>query len=211
MVLAVLTFSLDPKILIMEHMLPLNLYFGNVYYLTILDEHQRHAERFFGNQKRRISSIDESLLEATENILPPCAEAKTLTELSELCRLVQEAARQKMALLRTRLELLGVKPSWQDSITSPEAAFMDKGTNQIHWSVGGPLDCVIEADVETEGATTPGSLLQPSPFASTTKRKASLTPTTPTMKTFSFRYVTTWNVSVPNTKALFRLTNVSIL
>ena len=161
-----------------------------MHYFTLLAEHHTQAERYLDNQKRRISSIDERLMEATENILPPCHEAKTLTELSELCRLVQEATRQKMALLRTRLELLGVKPSWQDSITSPEAALADKGPSRIHWSVGGPLDCVIEADVETEGATTPGSLLQPSPFSTTTKPKGSLTPTTPLMNTFSFRYAT---------------------
>ena len=170
-----------------------------MHYFAILAEHHTQAERYLNNQKRRISSIDECLLEATENILPPCHEAKTLTELSELCRLVQEATRQKMALLRTRLELLGVKPSWQDSITSPQAGLVDKGPTRIHWSVGGPLDCVIEGDVETEGATTPGSLLQPSPFSTTTKRKGSLTPTTPTMNTFSFRYAKSRGGFVPST------------
>ncbi len=162
-------------------------------------EHQEQAERFLENQRKRICFIDESLLKSTEYILPPSPEAKTITELAELCRLVQEATRQKMGLLRTRLELLGVKTAWQDSITSPKVMTMhkgNKGNNQIHWSVGGPLDCVIETDTETDGATTPGSLLQPSPFASTTKRKTSLTPTTPTMNIFSFRYVLVMKVGL---------------
>lgn len=152
-------------------------------------EHQEQAEQFLQNQKRRVRSIDESLLKATEHILPPSPESKTVTELAELCKLVQEATRQKMGLLRTRLELLGVRTSWQDSVTSPQILSRDRTNTQIHWSVGGPLDCVIEADVETDGATTPGSLMQPSPFASTTKRKESLTPTTPTLNTFAFRCV----------------------
>lgn len=140
------------------------------------------------NQKERVEIIDESLLKATEHILPVSPEAKTATELAELCRLVQENTRQKMGLLQTRLELLGVKTSWGDSITSPNV-ITTKDNAQIQWSVGAPLDCVIEGDVETEGATTPGSLMEPSPFNSATKRKTSLTPTTPTMNTFSFRYV----------------------
>jgi hypothetical protein len=159
-------------------------------------EDEEYATLFLETQRLRVDAIDDSLLEATEDILPVSPDAKTVTEMAELCRLVQEATRQKMGLLRTRLELLGVKTSWKDSIiTSPKAVVaLDKGSTQtqIEWSIGrGPLDCVIEADLETEGATTPGSLLQPSPlFGSTSKRKASLTPTTPTMNKFSFRYVT---------------------
>jgi hypothetical protein len=160
-------------------------------------EDEKYAAIFLETQSLRVVAIDDSLLEATEDILPVSPEAKTITEMAELCRMVQEATRQKTGLLRTRLELLGVKTSWNDSITSPKIVAMDKGNTQIQWSVGGPLDCVIEADVETEGATTPGSLLHPSPFGSTTKRKASLTPTTPTMNKFSFRYVRTlWSATV---------------
>lgn len=144
-------------------------------------------------QQHRAACIDESLLQATEHILPPSAEAKTVTELAEVCRLVQEATRQKISLLRTRLECMGVKASWKDSvIVSPKPVFTTKNS-AIEWSVGAPLDCVMEGDVESEGATTPGSLLHPSPFASASKppqRKSSLTPTTPTMNKFSFRLVT---------------------
>ena len=160
-------------------------------------EHQETAVEFLEEQQRRVETIDVALLKATGHILPPSRDAKTVTELAEICRLVQEATRQKMGLLRTRLDLMGIRPSWHDSvIASPQLVVVEAtGRNRdIHWSIGVPLDCVMEGDVETEGATTPGSLSLMSPFPSATKqqqqqqqRKTSLTPPTPTMNRFSFR------------------------
>ena len=156
-------------------------------------EHQENAAEFLEQQRRRVEAIDAALLKATGHILPPSRDAKTVTELAEICRLVQEATRQKMGLLRTRLDLMGIRPSWHDSvIASPNVVVVDATgrSRDIQWSIGVPLDCVMEGDVETEGATTPGSLLQMSPFPSATKqpqRKTSLTPPTPTMNRFSFR------------------------
>lgn len=92
-----------------------------------------------------------------------------------------------MSLVRTRLELLGVKTPWDDHLESPLHRLNGASEADMHWSVGCPLESVQEGDVETEGATTPGSLLQPSPFASATKSKPLSTPTTPTMDNFSFR------------------------
>jgi hypothetical protein len=158
----------------------------------LLQEKQReHVEDFLQAQNERVVTIEEDLFEATDHILPASRESKTATELAELCRLVQEATRQKLSLLKTRLELMSgggmTTIDWkeqQQQVHNPSPA------QKVYWSIGGPLECVIEGDVETEGATTPGSMTMPSPFTTAKKQgKKSITPTTPTMDSFSFRYV----------------------
>jgi len=188
------------------------IFFSWLGFLYIEVEHEENAERFIENQHRRIEAIDAMLLKATTNILPPSREARTVTELAEVCRLIQETTRQKIGHLRTRFDLMGIQSTWHDSITSSPTGGgnrqVGKTTTSSHnittdlppWSILGgggiPLDCVIEGDVETEGATTPGSLLQASPFPTTTKthpNAQSLTPPTPTLNRFSFRYVSSMN------------------
>lgn len=140
--------------------------------------------------------MEEKLLKATEHILPETAESKTATELAELCRLVQNSTRQKLLMIKNKMQFMGstTRIDWGGDGTGEERtnhesdrfSQVDSAT-PIHWAVGGPLESVVEGDVETEGATTPGSILQPSPFHGAARRKSSLTPTTPTMDTFSFR------------------------
>ena len=151
-----------------------------------MKEHEENVERFFENQKQRVVNVEEKLMKATDFILPSTSESKTITELAELCRLVQEETQQKIQVLKNRLELMGHEWEEEDQVVSPQTPLAEE---EVHWSsVGGQLESVIEGDVETEGATTPGSMLHPSPFFSAKKRKESLTPTTPTMDSFSFRY-----------------------
>jgi hypothetical protein len=161
-----------------------------------IEDRRESAQCFLKVQRDRLAAVDLQLLEATGDILPETADSKTATELAELCRLVQEATRQKMQLLKTRLELMGCSEiKWEEPpprsspITTPKQAAASAAEVNHWFSVGGPLESVIEGDVETEGVTTPGSMLQPSPCYSNKKqpRKQSLTPTTPTMDSFSFR------------------------
>ena len=152
--------------------------------LQLLGDQRDHAERFLKTQQRRVAGIEEQLVEATNFILPACPDSKTATELAELVRLVQEASRKKMQLLKARLELMGYDWEEEPGILSPQTP-----QAEIHWAVGGRLESVVEGDVETEGATTPGSMLQPSPSYSANKEMPLLTPPTPTMDNFSFRYV----------------------
>lgn len=114
-------------------------------------------------------------------------EEHLMTEMKALCQLVEEANRLKLLILKTRLELTGSEKEGDDNHEKLETPKQPEA--EIHWSVGGHLESVVEEDVETEGATTPGSMLHPSPFYSAPKRKKSLTPTTPKMDSFSFRYV----------------------
>ena len=143
--------------------------------------HRQRAQSFLKTQQDRLADIEDQLIQATNNILPECSESKTATELAEVVRLVQQASRQKLQLLKARLEMMGYE--WEEE---PERILSPKTPQtEVHWSVGGHLESVLEGDVETEGATTPGSMIQPSPFTDS-KRKNSLTPTTPTLDRFSF-------------------------
>ena len=188
------------------------------FFLIVVEEKRKRVQRFLSTQKQRIGIIEGELLEATNEILPPSSESKTITELAELCRLTQNVTVQKFDNLRSRLEEAGYTVS-----SSPTAA--SNNNNRRPWKstnnrlaspppnyhsawptvIGGPLESVVEAEYETDGATTPGSYLQsPAPSstsfisnftnsASTNKkkqrerRKSCLTPTTPpTMDRLSF-------------------------
>lgn len=151
------------------------------------EELENDSSAFLKLQHKRIGNIEEDFMKATEFILPASSSASTVTELAELCRLVQEANREKMQILKVRLKSMGYDGSLLESeeTSSPTTPAL----SNVFWSVGGPLERVVEGDVETEGATTPGSMLHPSPFSSATKRKDSISPATPTMNSISFRYV----------------------
>jgi hypothetical protein len=145
---------------------------------------EEHSATFLHSQRERIVTIEENLLQATEFILPDSSSASTVTELAELCRLVQDGSRQKIEILQQRLQAMGVTSLKSEESISRVAP---SPSNDVFWSIGGPLASVVEGDVETEGATTPGSMLHPSPFSS--HRKASISPSTPTMNASSLRYV----------------------
>jgi hypothetical protein len=145
---------------------------------------EEHSATFLHSQRERIADIEEDLLLATGFILPDSSSASTVTELAELCRLVQDGSRKKMEILQQRLQAMGVT-----SLNSEEAVstVAPSPSSDVFWSIGGPLASVVEGDVETEGATTPGSMLHPSPFSS--HQKPWISPATPKMDAISLRYV----------------------
>ncbi|KAG7347042.1 hypothetical protein IV203_006111 [Nitzschia inconspicua] len=170
---------------------------------------EANAQRFISTQTARIHRVEKELLLATQDILPSSNESKTITELAELCRLTQTASRQKLELLKRRLQEAGYtvyspvrssaeKPEPRrytrhvtDSTAAASTSSLLRNTtgrsptpssaNVTHdidastsasilpWmltsTIGGPLESVLEGDAETDGATTPGSILQsPSPM-----------------------------------------------
>jgi hypothetical protein len=156
-------------------------------------------------QTTRIHFIEEELLLATQDILPSSNESKTITELAELCRLTQMATRQKLDLLKRRLQEAGyvVQSPKRSSTVAEDPQLRRHGRvgpaatsrnikspppSSVSWplstNIGGPLESVVEGDVETDGATTPGSMLQsPIPWNSNIKntggrKTATLTTTT---------------------------------
>ena len=156
---------------------------------------EENAKSFIDAQKKRISKIESQVLEATGCILPSKAESMSITELAGLCRMVQESNRLQMEQLRKLLEAAGCEVPWNENWEKKLPLFEEK---KIQFTlIRRPLDRVSEGDVETEGATTPGSMLGgSSPFSSS--RKQSLTPTTPTMDGMSFSASTS---SILKTKA----------
>jgi hypothetical protein len=147
------------------------------------------AETFLGNQRQRISTIEQQLFHATKDVLPKTTESMTITELAELCRCVQETNRRQMEQLKALFEAAGIQVPW-DERWSKETLLSPKDDSNLHWSLGRPLERVVEADTETDATTTPGSTATfLSPFNRGSSKKYPLTPTTPTMDSFSFRYV----------------------
>jgi len=73
-------------------------------YFRCKEEKQRSAEAFFESQKRRVDEIEKELSAATVSIFPCSKESKTITELAELCRLTQDITREKLEILKSRLE-----------------------------------------------------------------------------------------------------------
>ena len=84
--------------------------YGN---LILIEEKQRSAEVFLAQQRDRVGNAEKTILAASGFLLPKSKESKTITELAELCRLTQNANREKLEILRSCLEDEGY------TVTSP--------------------------------------------------------------------------------------------
>jgi hypothetical protein len=142
------------------------------------------SEDFLACQQDRLTTVEQELLSCTQLLLPPTKASSTITELAEITRLVQEATALRLRTLENRLAI-----SSSPKIEEMKEAMTKMATPEtVFWSLGGPLESVLEGDIETEGATTPGSMLM-SPYSVSRRRKSSISPATPTMDSISFRYV----------------------
>lgn len=140
---------------------------------------EESEQDFYENQTKRLSQVEIELMQSTLWLLPKQPNASTITELAGLTRLVQEGNRMQLLKLQQRL---GLASSSADTANeSPLPTFTS-------FARAGPLESVQEGDVETEGATTPGSMFSPFSFAGG-RRKSSISPATPSMDGISFRYV----------------------
>ncbi|CAJ1945654.1 unnamed protein product [Cylindrotheca closterium] len=128
--------------------------------------HEEESSNFLNAQLNRLASIEDDLMIATGCILPKSTSSSTIIELAEMCRMVQEENRKKIGFLHQRLISMGATSLKSNEVFSP---VMSPPTTNVFCFLGGPLQMVEEGDVETEGATTPGSMINPSPFASNSK------------------------------------------
>jgi hypothetical protein len=116
-------------------------------FLTIVEEKQERARRFLKNQKERVGKIEGKLLQATQRILPPSQECKTITELAELCRLTQNVTYQKLVILRSRLEEAGY------TVSSP-VSLSDSAPNKNRVSAfRSPFDSEEVKDTDANATT----------------------------------------------------------
>ena len=157
---------------------------------------EENALNFLDAQQTRIAAIERKIFGATGDILPSKADGMSVTEMAELCRMVQESNRRQLAQLRLLMEAAGCDVAWNDKwVNEHSHEFEDKKPD---WALTRrPLERVSEGDAETEGVITPKSMITCSPFHSESSRKKSLTPTTPTMETLSLRYVLHRNYYLP--------------
>jgi hypothetical protein len=81
--------------------------------LILIEEKQMNAEVFLAQQRNRVGNTEKALLAASGILLPSSRESRTITELAELCRLTQDATREKLEILRSCLEDEGY------TVTSP--------------------------------------------------------------------------------------------
>ena len=140
---------------------------------TLEKNYEKESSEFLDTQRNRLAGIEDDLMTATGCILPKSTSAATITELAEICRMVQEVNRKKIGFLLQRLVTMGASSLKPEEVFSPG---MPSPASNNFWSISEPLEMVEEGDVETEGATTPGSMMNPSPFAS--NRKPSISPAT---------------------------------
>jgi hypothetical protein len=102
---------------------------------------QLETRDFLDSQEERINTAERKLLQATENIIP-LGSSKQMTA----CELVN---------------LLNQSAQLQDEMTMMLYPKAEKRPTPRHWSVGRPLDTLVETDNETDGTITPGSALNP--------------------------------------------------
>ena len=147
---------------------------------------QEQAQAFIDCQQERIAAIEEDLHHATDNILPIAEKSMSVTELAELIRLIQESNRRQIEEIKCLLNAAGYEIPRDKNSMEQFKGSREEAT--FHWTLGRPLERVVEGDVESDGTTTPGSMGYQSPFwhRSSSTRKQSLTPTTPTMESISF-------------------------
>jgi hypothetical protein len=164
-----------------------------VTYANVVNQKQQDAQSFLESQKQRLGRLEQQLFHATEHILPSDPQSMSVTELAELCLWVQESNRRQLLQLKHLLEASGCDAiPWEWEEEAGEEPLTSPHPSLPYTLLGRPLERVLEGDVETDGGTTvtPGSMGYQSPlFASTKKKRFSTTPTTPTMDSFSFRYV----------------------
>jgi hypothetical protein len=164
-------------------------------FFGLVDQNQQDAEAFLESQKERLGRLEQQLFHATEHILPADPESMSVTELAELCHWVQESNRRQLQQLKHLLEATGcdaIPWEWEEQAGEEPLTSPHPSLPYTLLGLGRPLERVLEGDAETDGGTsvTPGSMGYQSPFfASTKKKRVATTPTTPTMDSFSFRYV----------------------
>ena len=101
--------------------------------LILIEEKQRSAEVFLEQQRNRVGNTEKALLAASGILLPKSRESKTITELAELCRLTQNANREKLEILRSCLEDEGytvTSPRTNRGAASEASPSLDKQFNR---------------------------------------------------------------------------------
>lgn len=179
--------------------------------MHIIDiNHEEQALLFLREQQDRITKIEESLLESTEQILPlDITKCMTVSELLQVCTSLQQANVQLMKHLdekmssgvfyssilsdQERVKSCLVNRHGNDEETSPNTNNTNTTITTTPLSIWQqqPLEQVVETDNETDATTTPGSSTFFSPPLSSTASSSNReggTPVTPSIENLHLRY-----------------------
>lgn len=171
-------------------------------FIIIIDEtnHVEQARAFLETQQDRITVVEETLLKATEAILPMMEhdQCMTVTELLQVCISLQRANIDLMKRLDDRMNR-NYAGKYQSVLTkeriqecqvnapSPSPPSAAEFSTPLWQQL--PLEQVVETDNETDATTTPGSttFLSP-PLSSSQQKQGGGTPVTPSLDSLHLRY-----------------------
>lgn len=163
---------------------------------------------------QRVETVDESMMKATEYLLPTstttttnangktvAASRMTATELSQMISSLHVMNTQKIDRIEN---LLAGSPRHQSQYSSPgskantdeqDGTQSSHGGTPYHWSLGLPLEKVVETDNETDRdrnshTGSVSSMMMRSPSVThTPTRQGPGTPLTPSIRELRLRYV----------------------
>jgi len=172
---------------------------------TGTDKKLEDAQQYLLSLTKRVEKVDESMMKATEYLLPTSngggkgggASRMTATELSQLLSSLRVMNAQKIE----RMEKLLAGSPHHSQFTSPttgESVEQDgtqssHGGTPYHWSLGLPLEQVVETDNETDrdrnshnGSVSSMMMRSPS-VTHTPARQGPGTPLTPSIRELRLR------------------------
>lgn len=149
---------------------------------------REEAEEFLDRVVERVDLVDEALMKSTEHLLPTLTSGRgdepsrmTATELSQLLSLLHGANAEKIQHLNKALAGESPRNSAASSNKEEDQENNDLNTPPYHWSLGMPLDKVVETDNETDrySYSSASVMKSPSVFNSTPSRRQPATPCSP--------------------------------
>lgn len=154
----------------------------------------KEADEFLDSLIERIEHVDEALMKSTEYLLPPLSgrgetSRMTATELSQVLSSLHSMHAQKMEQFQS---LLAGSPSLEEKQTSNELVATDESKNggktPHHWSIGLPLQSVVETDNETDrNSYASAASIRSRSFSQTPSQSAPGTPVMPSIQGLRLR------------------------
>jgi hypothetical protein len=146
------------------------------------------AQDFLYSLVKRVDDVDESLVKSTEHLLPTLsrkgASRMTATELAQLLSSLHAIHSQQIHLIEN---LLVGPPLQIDTVKTDgrNEVAQTSGDTPHHWSLGMPLEKVIETDYETDrySCESASSKLRITPCSTSSQG----TPCTPSLKDLRLR------------------------
>ena len=158
----------------------------------------KEAEEFLDSLVQRVDDVDEALMKSTEHLLPTLsrrgeASRMTATELSQVLSSLHAVHSQQIKRIE---KLLHGSPAHSHTPTTgadapgENSGTLNGGDTPYHWSLGLPLEKVVETDNETDrysyGSASTMRSVSRTPFS---QAQGPGTPCTPSLRDLRLRSV----------------------